>query len=212
MTRRLALGSTVAAMALTSMATAAEAPLTLEVRANETPGGGGIHLFAGMLANGRAGELVTVLAKVCPRNSEYAVAGAQTEAGGAWRAEKVGVLSTATFRARWEGRFSEPVKVYVPIYFRVESTAKGRVLVVVDTMHSQQDLTRRFVQLQRFDSATGRWRLYKRARLKRNLKVAAFNFTATFTRVERGLTLRVLVPRKTAAPCYQARAGETFRT
>ena len=212
MRRSLGLGSTVAALAASSWAAAAEAPLTLQVRASDTPGGGSIHLFSGALGNGRAGELVTVLAKVCPRNSEYAVAGAQTEPGGVWRAEKVGVLSTATFRARWEGRFSEPVTVYVPIYFRAESRNRGRVLVVVDTMHSQQDMNRKFVQLQRFDGTTGRWRLYKSARLKRNLKVAAFNFTTTFTGVARGLTLRVLVPRKSAAPCYQARAGETFRT
>jgi hypothetical protein len=85
--------------------------------------------------------------------------------------------------------------------------------VFVDTSGALQNLNRKFVQLQRFDRSTGRWRLYKRARLRRNTGpgLFPFSFTMTFRQIPRGLTVRVLVPRKTAAPCYQARATDSIK-
>jgi hypothetical protein len=204
-----ALGAT-----LTALAGAGGAPVTLEVRTIEFPSGAlPRHAFSGHVASGDAGELVTVLAKACPRNSETSVAGATTSAGGAWEADAGSQRTAITFRARWEGRFSEPVTVWSPIFVNAAKAGPRSVIVFVDTSPAFQNLNRKFVQLQRFDRTTARWRLYKRARLKRHTGAGQFpfNFTTTFTRVARGLTVRVFVPRKVAAPCYLARATDSIR-
>jgi hypothetical protein len=199
--------------ALTAWAGAGGAPITLEVRTLELTGGGlPRHLFSGHVASGDAGELVTVLAKTCPRNSETSVAGATTSAGGAWEADAGSQRTAITYRARSEGRFSEPVTVWSPIFVNAAKAGPRSVIVFVDTSPAFQNLNRKFVQLQRFDRTTARWRLYKRARLKRNTGGQfPFNYTTTFTRVARGLTVRVFVPRKVAAPCYLPRATDSIR-
>jgi hypothetical protein len=214
MKRTLSVLVCVAGAALVAWAGAGGAPVTLEVRVLEFPSGAlPRHLFSGQIASGDAGELVTVLATACPRKAETAVAGATTSAGGAWEAEAGSQRTAITYRARWEGRFSEPVKVWSPIFINAAKSGPRSVIVFVDTSAAFQNINRRFVQLQRFDRTTGQWRFYKRARLKRNTGagVFPFNYTTTFTRVARGLTVRVFVPRKAAAPCYLPRASESIR-
>jgi hypothetical protein len=218
--RRVLVAATAGALsagAPLALAASAQEPVSLSVRVIEHPSGGGLpsHLFSGRLANGAEGELVTVLAKACPRNAETAVAGATTVAGGFWEAEAATASqrTAMTYRARWEGRFSEPVKVWTPIFVNAGKAGPRSVIAFVDTAGALQDLRGKFVQLQRFDRTTGRWRLYKRARLRRNTGpgLFPFNFTTTFRQVRRGLTVRVLVPPKTAAPCYQARATDSIK-
>lgn len=199
---------------VTAWAGAGGAPVTLEVRTLEFPSGAlPRHLFSGHIASGDTGELVTVLAKACPRNSETSVAGATTSAGGAWEAEAGSQRTAITYRARWEGRFSEPVKVWSPIFINAARSGPRSVIVFVDTSPAFQNINRKFVQLQRFDRTTRQWNFYKRARLRRHTGagVFPFNYTTTFTRVARGLTVRVFVPRKTAAPCYLPRASDSIR-
>jgi hypothetical protein len=200
---------------LTGWAGAGGAPVTIEVRTLEFPSGAlPRHQFSGHVANGDAGELVTVLAKTCPRNSETSVAGATTSAGGAWEAEAGSQRTAITYRARWEGRFSEPVTVWSPIFVNAAKVGPRSVIVFVDTSPALQNLNRKFLQLQRFDRATGTWRFYGRARLKRNTGpgLFPFNYTTKFTGLARGLTVRVFVPRKVAAPCYLPRATNSIQT
>jgi hypothetical protein len=214
MRRALAALVYVSGAVLTAWAGGGGAPVTIEVRTLEFPSGAlPRHLFSGHIASGDAGELVTVLAKVCPRNSETSVAGATTSAGGAWEAEAASQRTAITYRARWEGRFSEPVTVWSPIFINAAKTGPRSVIVFVDTSPAFQNINRRFVQLQRFDRASGRWQFYKRARLKRHAGAGAFpfNYTTTFTKVRRGLTVRVFVPRKVAAPCYLPRGSDSIR-
>jgi hypothetical protein len=199
---------------LGAWAGAGGAPVTLEVRTLELSSGAlPRHVFSGHIASGDAGELVTVLAKVCPRNSETSVAGATTSAGGAWEADASSQRTAITYRARWEGRFSEPVTVWSPIFVNAGKLGPRSVIVFVDTSAAFQNVNGRFVQLQRFDRTTGRWLFYKRARLKRNTGAGLFpfNYTTKFTKVTRGLTVRVFVPRKVAAPCYLPRASDSIR-
>jgi hypothetical protein len=199
---------------LTGWAGAGGAPVTLEVRTLEFPGGAlPRHLFSGHVASGDAGELVTVLVKACPRSSETSVAGATTNPGGAWEAEAGSQRTAMTYRARWEGRFSEPVTVWSPIFINAAKSGPRSVIVFLDTSAAFQNVNGRFVQLQRFDRTTGRWQFYKRARLRRNTGpgLFPFNFTTRFTKVARGLTVRVFVPRKVAAPCYLPRASDSIR-
>jgi hypothetical protein len=215
MRRTLMVAAVVALAALSAWRAAAQAPLTLNVRVIElTTGALPRHEFTGRVPSGAGGELVTVLAKACPRDLETAVAGASTAEGGVWQAEAGSQRTAMTYRARWEGRFSEPVKVWAPIFVNAGKAGPRSVIVFVDTSAAFQNLKGKFVQLQRFDRATGRWQLYRRARLRRNTRLPGFfpfNFTTTFRRVGRGVTVRVLVPRKTAAPCYLARATESIQ-
>jgi hypothetical protein len=201
-------------VSLTGLAGAGSAPVTIEVRTLEFPSGAlPRHLFSGRIASGNSGELVTVLAKACPRNSETSVAGATTSDGGAWEAEAGSQRTAMTYRARWEGRFSEPVTVWSPIFINAAKLGRRSVIVFLDTSAAFQNVNGRFVQLQRFVRTTGRWQFYKRARLRRNTGpgLFPFNYTTKFTKVARGLTIRVFVPRKVAAPCYLPRASDSIR-
>ena len=166
--------------------------------------------FAGRISSGAAGELVTVLGKACPRNIETSIAGATTAQGGSWEAQAGGARTKIVYRARWDGRFSEPVTVWSPIFLNAARAGPRSVVVFVDTSNAFQDLRRKYIQLQRFNRATGKWSLYKRARLKLNTNdgIQPYNFRFTFTQLARGATVRAYVPRTTAAPCYLARASE----
>jgi hypothetical protein len=199
---------------LTGWAGAGGVPVTLDVRSFElTKGALPIHRFSGQVETGAEGELVTVLAKACPRDSETSLAGATTRAGGVWEAEATSQRTAMTYRARWGGRFSEPVKVWAPIFVNAGKVGPRSVIVFVDTAPAFQNLNRKFVQLQRYNRASDRWVLYRRARLRPNRSAGLFpfNYKTTFTKLARGITVRVLVPRKTAAPCYLARATDSIQ-
>jgi hypothetical protein len=206
----------VSTAALSSWAAAAQAPITLGVRTFVDENLGRSLAYAGAISSGSAGERVTVLAKVCPRGYYQSVATATTEVGGFWRAETVPALPTATFRARWKDRFSKTVRFWSPIDLRrairrasAPSLQNGAVTVALDSTDTQQNLTRGVIELQRYDQPTGRWLRHRRANLRRDVR-SSFTFLATFGRLPGGLLLRVLVPRKTAAPCYLPQVSQTF--
>jgi hypothetical protein len=216
MARALIALAAVAGAALCSWAAAAEAPITLEVRTFVDENLGHALAYSGVTSSGAAGERVSVLAKVSPRDYYQLVATATTEAGGFWRDETVPALPTATFRARWKGRYSDAVKLWSPIDLRravrrasAPEVHNGAVKVFLDTTDTQQNLSRKIVELQRYEQASGRWLRYGRANLRRSVR-AAFTFSATFHTLPRGLLLRVFVPKKTAAPCYLPQLSQTF--
>jgi hypothetical protein len=157
-----------------------------------------------------------VLAKVCPRRYYHTVAEATTEAGGRRRAESVPALPTATFRARWKGRYSNTVGFWSPIELRRAvrrasgpRAANGAVTVFLDTTETRQNLTRKIVELQRYDQMSATSLRHRRANLRRSVR-AAFTFSATFRRLQSGLLLRILVPKRTTAPCYLPQVSQTF--
>jgi hypothetical protein len=202
--------------ALWSWSAEAQAPITLEVRTFVDENLGRGLAYSGAISSRAAGEHVSVLAKACPRRYYYSVAEATTGPGGFWRTESVPALSTATFRARWKGRYSNTVRFWSPIDLRRAvrratgpRAADGAVTVFLDTTDTQQNLTRKVVELQRYGEASGNWLAHGRANLRGSVR-AAFAFSATFRRLRRGLLLRVLVPKKTGAPCYRPQVSQTF--
>jgi hypothetical protein len=216
MRRALIVLTAVAGAALWPWAAAAQAPITLEVRTFVDENLGRGLAYSGATSIGAAGERVSVLAKVCPRRSYYSVAEARTEAGGSWRAETVPALPTATFRARWKGRYSDAVRFWSPIDLRravrrasAPEAHNGAVTVFLDTTDTQQNLSRKVVELQRYDQPTARWLRHRRANLRRSVR-SPFIVSATFRRLPSGLLLRLLVPKQTAAPCYLPQASQTF--
>ena len=199
-------------LGLTSWAAAGGVPVTLSVRPFERPGYVPTHVLAGRVSSGAGGEVVTVLAQVCPRSFETSVAGANTHTGGFWETSAMAPRTAVTYRARWEGRYSEAVKVWPPLPVTTKWAGRTSLTVLVDTSGALQNLRGKPIALQRQDSATFRWLPYRRARLQLDTSSsAAFQFKATFARVGRGVKVRVSIPRETAAPCFQPQTTATIR-
>jgi hypothetical protein len=162
--------------------------------------------FSGTIPSGQANEYVVVLRQQCGAASSTAIAGASTRAGGVWEAEPVSGArpesDSSTYRARWNGRLSEPLVFRGKLSMSVTKLGGGRYRV---TLGTPQNMRGRVVELQRL--VGGQWRRVRSARLAR---VRPSFFRAIFTVQRRGLNLRVLVPARSAAPCYSATASETF--
>jgi hypothetical protein len=161
--------------------------------------------FSGTIASGQANEYVVVLRQECGAASSTAFAGASTRAGGVWESEPVmgarPESDSSTYRARWNGRLSEPLVFRGKLLMSLTKLGGGRYRVRTGT---QQNMQGRQVELQRLVS--GQWRRVRSARLAR----VRGGFGAIFTVRRRGLTLRVLVPVRSAAPCFSATASEPF--
>jgi hypothetical protein len=161
--------------------------------------------FSGTIASDAANEYVAVLRQPCGSGSPTAIAGASTRAGGVWEAEPVmgarPESDSSTYRARWNGRLSEPLVFRGKLTTWLTKLGGGRYRVLVST---QQNMKGRPVELQRL--VGGQWKRVRTARL------APFrrDFAATFTVRGHLLTLRAFVPARSAAPCYAATASETL--
>jgi hypothetical protein len=175
--------------------------------------------LTGRVANGDAGETVEVLAKECgPSHAHYRlVAATRTVGGGSWRIvtnaapNYVQAPVNAHFRARWRGHLSEPVLNPIPAPVGVRWRPRlRRVEVGVSTGTTGQSLRGRFVELQRKLAGTDTWVRVRRARLGHG---AGYGWFATrFVVPTRGLTLRVLVPAETGAPCFSTSVSQTWRS
>jgi hypothetical protein len=164
--------------------------------------------FSGVISSGAANEYVAVMHRRCGQPSFTAIGGATTGEGGAWEAIPMfGTPPTSgTFRAQWKGQISKPVTIRSPVRVFLNRPRSGRHLVRVI---ADANLNGRFVALQRL--AGGRWTHVRRARLS-SYGSAGFGggFEASFRVRKRGLTLRFLVPEKTAAPCHLPAASRSF--
>jgi hypothetical protein len=164
--------------------------------------------FSGVISSGAANEYVAVMHRRCGQPSFTAIGGATTGEGGAWEAIPMfGTPPTSgTFRAQWKGQISKPVTIRSPVRVFLNRPRSGRHLVRVI---ADANLNGRFVALQRL--AGGRWTHVRRARLS-SYGSAGFGggFEASFRVRKRGLTLRFLVPERTAAPCHLPAASRSF--
>lgn len=168
--------------------------------------------FSGTIASRAANEYVAVLQQRCGSTSSTAVAGASTREGGVWEAEPVSGArpgqDSSTYRARWDGRLSEPLTFRADLPMTLTRLPGGRYRVSVNTGDTRQNLMGRIVELQRLTA--GQWRRVRRTRLVRARGSAGASFSAVFTVRARGLTLRVWAPSVTASPCYAASASGTW--
>ncbi len=169
------------------------------------------YRFSGQISSSAANEYVTVMRQKCGYSYSTAVTGAQTRAGGFWEAELQPAprpgYETATYRARWNSRLSNPVKFRGRLPVSLTKLGGGRYRVSVYKGDALQDLKGRSVVLQR--QVSGRWTRIQSARLAVDPKAYA-TYVATFTVRQRGWTLRAVVPAKAAAPCFTASASEKW--
>jgi hypothetical protein len=166
--------------------------------------------FSGEIPSARPNEYVTIMAQHCGARSASAFAGASTRAGGSWSTEWW-ERGSATYRALWNGRLSDPVSVRIEARLIVNVTrqVRGRYHVAVLTSNSPQPMHGRVIELQRL--AGGRWLTVRRARLvARGSAGYGGGFVAMLKVRARGLRMRVLVPEKSAAPCFVESVSKTF--
>jgi hypothetical protein len=179
--------------------------------------------LAGTVASNLACETIDVLAKDCgPAQNPYRlVAGTRTLADGVWRVGQEAGLpsgpSGSYFRARWRDRFSKAVLVRYPMAVTAAWHPRRRTVnVAVSTWFSGQNLRGRLVELQRQIGGTDHWARVRRARLGRGqqsrIPLPGQVFRTRFTVTTRGLTLRVFVPQRTAAPCFSSGVSRTWRS
>lgn len=162
--------------------------------------------FSGTIPSTAANEYVVVLQQKCGSQSATAFAGASTTQGGSWQSEPIGPVArpeqdSSTYRARWNGRLSEPLTFKAKVPLSLTPLAGGRYRVSV---RAEQDMNGRRIELQRL--VAGRWTLVRRATLRGRRGA----FTTTVTARARNQSFRLFVPAKSAAPCYTATASETF--
>lgn len=159
--------------------------------------------FSGRISSRAAGEYVEILQQRCGYRASMPFSGALTEQDGSWEVEVVGAGYSATYRARWKDQLSDPATVRPPVPLHLEKLPGRRYRISIDTSTVIQNMSGRIVELQRRPERTEAWIRVRRARLGADPKRYR-TFTATFAVRTRGLTLRVVVPARTAAPCYTA--------
>jgi hypothetical protein len=165
--------------------------------------------FSGTIPSAAANEYVAVLQQKCGSGSATAIAGATTQQGGSWQAEPIGPIArpgqdSSTYRARWSGRLSEPLTFRADVPLSLTELAGGRYRVSVNTSATGQSMSGRRIELQRL--VAGRWTLVRRA----TLRGRRGTFTTTVTARARNQSFRLLVPARSAAPCYVATTSEPF--
>jgi hypothetical protein len=164
--------------------------------------------FRGVVSPPAANEYVAVTQRKCGFGFATSVAGASTRFDGSWTAgASVAASTSAAYRARWGRRLSRPVTVRPPLKIRLTKVAAERYQVSVSTGEAKQKMGGRFVEVQRL--AAGSWTRVRRVRLDAD-RGALRSFSATFAVRKRGLRMRVVVPNKTAAPCFATTLSQTF--
>jgi hypothetical protein len=214
-----------AALGSVAGAVAADAPrVTIRADVRFDPGTRTRDIqLSGTVASGAAGETVGIEARECgPRYRFYRlVGGTKTIERGVWQlnTERGGVdyiqlPPNAYFRATWRANVSEPVLVRVPLQVWVTWRPRRRVVdVSVSTSDTGQNIRGRFVELQRQAEGTSEWVRVRRARLAvRPMIRGSRYFGARFAVPTRGLTLRVVSPAETGAPCFSAGVSNTWRS
>ena len=181
-------------------------------------------VFQGTISSRQGGEYVEILGRSCGAKGDRLISGTQTTGGGAYRVENpltgtpytyVFVYSGTTFRARWEGTYSEPKTWLLPAQPRVARVSGTRTWVAhvtPATPTGQVPLKGKTILLQR--STPGGWVTIQRQRLayRPSLRWGAFNYEARFRIPTRGLRLRAYLPHASAAPCYLPGASTTLRS
>jgi hypothetical protein len=197
-------------LGLATAATAAEPGPTLQLSRYWSPGAGARLLaLSGTVPVAKPGEEIAILAKECSANAFRTIAGAQTDAQGRWFVDDVWGVANGTYRARWNDRLSNTVREKnLPLRFAVRKLRPGRTWAVTAFTVAGHDMSRRRVVLQRQRGAS--WVTLRTTRL--GFGGRPWSFSARFSIPARGLTVRVLFPAATGAPCFDAAATAPWRT
>jgi hypothetical protein len=198
--------------------------VTLSFRTYLNPARTVVMVWYGQVSSGAGGEDVEILARECLTPGYRQVLATKTVPGGGYEVENppptpsrslsyVEVHSGTTFRARWRNELSAPVTWRTPLVPEVIKISARRWKVRVNPRPVYMNLAGKIVELQR--SRSGRWVLYKRARLVRKPNFeygGATNHVAIFEVPRRGLTLRAFLPAKSVVPCFMGGPAPPWRS
>jgi hypothetical protein len=216
-------GALVAAVAVAT-AGAVNEVVTLSLRQYTNANKVRVLVWYGQVS-GSGGELVEVQARDCGTKPFYAIAETTPSAGGGYEIQSqnpdppygsVRWTAAQTYRTRWGDQLSDPVAgprfPLRPWAEKVPRRRAWRVHANHNGFPLDLTLAGKPVVLQR--KRGNAWSLYKSAPLKRkaSLKLGAYNHEAVFEVSARGLTLRALVPAKTAGKCHLPGASEPWRS
>jgi len=200
--------------------------VTLSLRQYTNANKVGVLVWYGQVSGGAAGEHVEVLARDCGTKPFYRIAETDTGPGGGWEIQSqnpdppygsIRWSAAQTYRARWGDQLSAPVAgLSFPLRPSAEKVPRRRawsVRVNHNGVPLNLTLAGKPVVLQRKRGQA--WVLYKSAPLKRKPSLeygGAYNHEAVFEVPARGLTLRALVPAKTAGQCWLPGTSEPWRS
>jgi hypothetical protein len=198
-----------------------QADVTLSLRQYTNANKVRVLVWYGQVANGAAGEHVEVLARDCGTKPFYRIAETQTAAGGGWEIQSqsseppygsVRWSGGQTYRARWGNELSNTITLRFPFTAVGVKKISARRAWKVFLNTGDKDWTGKVVELQRRNG--GKWVRFKVAKLVRkpSFTLGAYNHETVFEVPARGLTLRILVPAKTAAPCSLSGASDSWRS
>jgi hypothetical protein len=179
-----------------------------------------VYVWYGQVASGAANEDVEVLVRDCLAKDFRLFAAAKTVAGGGYEVDTRfpdpfaprDVNSGMAFRARWRAELSAPVLWRLPLYGVPRKSGRTKWKVTVNPAPIYLAMAGRVIVLQR--QLAGKWVRYKQARLVRKANFdygGATNHEAVFE-VPRGLRVRLVVPAKTAAPCFLGSTSSPWRS
>jgi hypothetical protein len=200
----------------------ADGTVTMRVSYEPAPNDVVVFDFAGTVSGAGRGESVDVLGRGCGVSDFRLLAGARTRAGGNWRVSYPPephrpwryppIQSGTTLHARWDGRLSAPYvyRAEAPITVNAVPGRLARSVHVSPPPPGTVSMRGKVVLLQRLRGHS--WVTIRSARLvhKPSYERGALNHEAVFP-VQYGWTLRVVLPAKSAAPCYRKTVTERFR-
>jgi hypothetical protein len=183
-----------------------------------------VFVWYGQVASAAAGEDVEILGRACLTKDFRLFTATKTASGGGWEVESalpqppyqiVDVNSGTLFRARWRGQLSNTNlhKTPIPAFYALKVPRRRAWRVIVNPTPIYMTMKGRAVELQR--SVGDKWVRLQRKPLvhKPNFEYGgATNHEAVFEIPRRGLRVRALLPAKSAAPCYLAKATEPWRS
>jgi len=174
---------------------------------------------------GSGGEQVEVQARDCGTKAFYKITETAPGPGGAYEIESQSSVppygairwsAAQTYRARWGDQLSAPAAgprfPLRPWAEKVPRKRAWRVHVNHNGLPLNLTLDGKPVVLQRKRGQS--WARYKQALLKRkpSLEHGVYNHEAVFEVPARGLTLRAVVPKKTAGQCWLPGASDPWRS
>ena len=167
---------------------------------------------SGVHSGGRGGVDITLESKYCDETTWREISATQTDAGGAWYLEYVPVISQQ-IRAKGAGATSAEVKVQTRPTLSLGQRPPGMFFVNVN---AQRPFWHSTVVLQRFDARKRVWKDIRKVLLTETGAPAGVGYVWSGSdkvrfQVPKGTTMRAVLPRSEAKPCYLAGYSNLLR-
>jgi hypothetical protein len=204
--RRALLPAAVCGCTLAASASAAPSRLTIGVRPTSVVAFDNTITIYGLLAGAGGGRDITYEAKECGTGGSFHLAGAATTGAGGAFSNPPGLPPgvTTSYRAHWRDVLSNVVVVRVAP--RVELRRSGRHFTVVVSGHGY--LRGKRITLQRLTA--GRWARIRTLPIRDTFGNGGV--ASGVARLASGFTVRAVLPRSQAAPCFLPGISSTVRT